>query len=119
MKHVPMSGPDISQREIDIINEVLTTPYLSMGPKIERFEAEMARYVGRAHAIAVSSGTAGLHLAMVGAGIGEGDLVFTTPFSFVASANCLLYEKAVPVFVDIDPTLSISTLLWSRMPRRI
>ena len=112
MKHVPMSGPDISQREIDIINEVLTTPYLSMGPKIERFEAEMARYVGRAHAIAVSSGTAGLHLAMVGAGIGEGDLVFTTPFSFVASANCLLYEKAVPVFVDIDRyTLNIDPAL--------
>jgi perosamine synthetase len=112
MKQLPMSGPDISQREIDIINEVLSTPYLSMGPMIQRFEAEMARYVGCSHAIAVSSGTAGLHLAIVAAGIGEGDLVFTTPFSFVASANCLLYEKAVPVFVDIDRhTLNIDPAL--------
>lgn len=99
---VPLSGPDITQRERDLVNEVLGTPYLSMGPKIEEFEAAMARYVGRRFAVGVSSGTAGLHLAVIAAGVEEGDLVITTPFSFVASANCILYQRAIPIFVDID-----------------
>jgi dTDP-4-amino-4,6-dideoxygalactose transaminase len=99
---VPLSGPDITQRERDLINQVLGTPYLSMGPKIELFEQALAEYVGRPFAVGVSSGTAGLHLAVIAAGVEEGDLVITTPFSFVASANCILYQRAIPIFVDID-----------------
>ena len=97
-----MSRPDISDQEVGLVNQVLLTPWLSMGPMIERFEREMARYIGRQHAVGVSSGT-GLHLCVRAAGIGEGDEVITTPFSFVASANCVLYERARPVFVDIEP----------------
>jgi len=99
---IPMSAPDVSQAEIDAVVNVLRTPHLSMGPQIEAFEAEMAHLAGMPHAVGVNSGTAGLHLAVLAAGIGEGDLAVTTPFSFVASANCLLYERAVPVFVDVD-----------------
>jgi perosamine synthetase len=99
---VPMSAPDIGPRERELINDVLGTSYLSIGPYIERFEAAFAAFVGTAHAVGVSSGTAGLHLCVVAAGIGAGDEVITTPFSFVASANCILYERGVPVFVDID-----------------
>jgi len=99
---VPLSGPDITHRERDLINQVLGTPYLSMGPKIELFEQALAEYVGRRYAVGVSSGTAGLHLAVIAAGVEEGDLVITTPFSFVASANCILYQRAIPIFVDID-----------------
>ena len=98
-----MSSPDLTEREREAVLEVLRTPRLSMGPRLEAFEAGVARRVGAKHAIGVSSGTAGLHLAVLAAGIGEGDLVITTPFSFVASANVLLYERAVPVFVDVDP----------------
>jgi dTDP-4-amino-4,6-dideoxygalactose transaminase len=74
-----------------------------MGPQVEAFEATLAQYLGARHAIAVSSGTAALHLCVRAAGIQDGDLVITTPFSFVASANVLLYERAIPVFVDVDP----------------
>jgi perosamine synthetase len=100
---VPMSRPDISESEIEAVNRVLRTPYLSIGPMLERFEQAMAQFVGVRHAVGVSSGTAGLHLCVVAAGIGLGDEVITTPFSFVASANCVLYERACPVFVDIEP----------------
>ena len=100
---IPMSSPDIGDGEVAAILEVLRTRHLSIGPRIEAFEGAMALYTGTEHAVAVSSGTAGLHLAVIAAGLGEGDLAITTPFSFVASANCLLYERAVPVFVDIDP----------------
>ncbi len=99
---VPLSGPDITEQEIGLINEVLSSRYLSMGPRIEEFEEAMASYVGCEHAVGVSSGTAGLHLAVIAAGVGERDLVITTPFSFVASANCLLYERAIPILVDVD-----------------
>jgi dTDP-4-amino-4,6-dideoxygalactose transaminase len=98
-----MSSPDLTDAEREAVLAVLRTPRLSMGPWLEAFEAGVARRVGAKHAIAVSSGTAGLHLAVLAAGIGDGDLVITTPFSFVASANVLLYERAVPVFVDVDP----------------
>lgn len=84
------------------MTEVLRTPHLSLGPKLAEFEEKMARFVGRKYAVAVSSGTAGLHLIVRALGIGEGDEVITTPFSFIASANCLLYERAKPVFTDID-----------------
>ena len=102
MKKIPLSSPDIGPREIDLINEVLRTPYLSMGPMIERFEKAVAAYLGVRHAVAVSSGTAGLHLAVIASGLGEGDMVITTPFSFVATANVILYERATPIFVDVD-----------------
>lgn len=100
---IPLSGPDISRREIELVNQVLRTPRLSGGPMLRRFEAAVAAFVGARHAVAVSSGTAGLHLAMVAAGLGPGDEVITTPFSFVASANCILYVGATPVFADVDP----------------
>jgi perosamine synthetase len=99
---VPMSSPDLTDRERQAVLDVLRTPRLSMGPQIEAFEAGVARRVGARHAVGVSSGTAGLHLCVRIAGVSDGDLVITSPFSFVASANVLLYERAVPVFVDVD-----------------
>jgi perosamine synthetase len=105
---IPLSQPDITQHEIDAVMDVLQTPTLSIGPRVEEFEMKVARMTGRRHAVAVSSGTAGLHCVMIAAGIKPGDEVITTPFSFVASANCILYVDAKPVFVDIDPkTLNI------------
>ncbi len=105
---VPLSSPDITEHEIQLINQVLRTRYLSIGPMIERFEGAMANYIGTKHAVGVNSGTAGLHLCIRATGVGEGDEVITTPFSFVASANCILFERARPVFVDIDPeTLNV------------
>jgi perosamine synthetase len=101
-KPIRMSSPDITQAEIDAVLKVLQSTDLSMGGQIKAFEEEMARIAGTKHAVGVSSGTAGLHLSVIVAGIGEGDLVITTPFSFVASSNCLLYERAIPVFVDVD-----------------
>ncbi|HLE03762.1 MAG TPA: DegT/DnrJ/EryC1/StrS family aminotransferase, partial [Anaerolineales bacterium] len=100
---IPMSAPDIGESERQAVAAVLHTPRLSMGPQVEAFEASMAHYLRAKHAIAVSSGTAALHLCVRAAGIQDGDLVITTPFSFVASANVLLYERAIPVFVDVDP----------------
>jgi len=99
---IPLSKPDISDREIKSVLEVLRTPYLSMGPKLVEFEEKFANYLGIKHAIAVNSGTSGLHLSIRCLQIGEGDAVFTTPFSFVASANCILFERATPIFVDIE-----------------
>lgn len=105
---IPLSQPDITQAEIDAVVDVLHTPVLSIGPKVEEFERLCAKISGRAHGIAVSSGTAGLHCAMLAANIREGDECVTTPFSFVASANAALFVGAKPVFVDIDPkTLNI------------
>src|SRR5438105_4423492 len=105
---IPLARPDITQLEIDAVVDVMHTPTLSIGPRIEQFENACAKLVGRRHGIGVSSGTAGLHCAMIAAGVGEGHEVITTPFSFVASANCVLYVGAKPVFVDIDPkTLNI------------
>ena len=103
LRSIPMSAPDITDRDREAVAAVLRTPYLSMGPEIEAFEAAVARYAGVQHAVAVNSGTAGLHLCVRALGIGAGDYVITTPFSFVASANILLYERAIPVFVDVDP----------------
>lgn len=103
LRSLSMSAPDIGPREIELVNQVLQSPTLALGPMLQRFEALTAAFVGLPHAAAVSSGTAGLHMAMVAAGIGPGDEVITSPFSFVASANCVLYERAIPVFADIDP----------------
>jgi dTDP-4-amino-4,6-dideoxygalactose transaminase len=97
-----MSSPDITTADIAAVNAVLQTPVLSIGPQIEAFERAVAQYVGAQHAVGVNSGTAGLHLGVIAAGIGQGDLVITTPFSFVASANVILYERGIPIFVDVD-----------------
>ncbi len=100
---IPMSSPDLTQAEIDAVNAVLHTPILSIGPQIEAFERACAAYVGARHAIGVNSGTSGLHLCVIVAGVQENDFVITTPFSFIASANVILYERAIPIFVDVDP----------------
>lgn len=100
---IPMSSPHITEAEIEAVTQVLRTSTLSIGPEIAAFEQALATYVGTAHAVGVNSGTSGLHLCMIAAGVEAGDYVITTPFSFVASANCILYERAIPIFVDVDP----------------
>jgi perosamine synthetase len=102
-KFIPLSSPDITEKEIESVVKVLRTPRLSLGPKLLEFERKFAEYIGSKYAIAINSGTSGLHLAVKSMGIGEKDAVITTPFSFIASANCLLYENALPIFVDIEP----------------
>lgn len=99
---VPMSHPDLTDAERTSVMNVLNTPYLSMGSKTTEFENAIAKFIGTKHAIAVNSGTAGLHLCVRAAGVEAGDLVITTPFSFVSSTNVILFEKAIPVFVDVD-----------------
>jgi perosamine synthetase len=99
---IPLARPDIGPRELELVTEVLTGDVLAMGPFTERFEKGIASLAERAHGVACSSGTAGLHLAVRALGIEAGHEVITTPFSFVASVNCFLYEGAKPVFVDIE-----------------
>jgi len=101
--HIPMSSPDITDAERQAVAAVLQTPNLSMGARINAFETAFQEYTGCKHAIGVTSGTTGLHLCVRAAGINAGDLVITTPFSFVASTNVILFERAIPIFVDIDP----------------
>jgi perosamine synthetase len=101
-ERVPLSRPDISQADIDAVVAVLRTPYLSLGPKVPEFEKAFAAYLGVRRAVAVNSGTSALHLVVRGLGLKPGDEMITSPFSFVASANCALFERARPVFVDID-----------------
>jgi perosamine synthetase len=101
---VPMSAPDIQPEDIALVTQVLQSRSLSIGPFLKMFERAFADYVGVRHAIAVVNGTSGLHLCIRAAGIADGDEVITSPFSFIASANCVLYERGVPVFVDIDET---------------
>jgi perosamine synthetase len=110
---IPLSRPDITEHEIEAIVSVLRTPHLSLGPKLGEFEAKLAEYAGVKYAVCVNSGTSALHLIIKALGIGEGDEVITTPFSFVASANCILFERATPVFADIDP------LTWNIDPHLI
>ncbi|ADB51963.1 DegT/DnrJ/EryC1/StrS family aminotransferase [Conexibacter woesei] len=105
---IPLAKPVLGREEEDRVLEVLRSGHLSLGPRVPAFEQAFAERLGAAHASAVSSGTAGLHLALRAAGVSEGDEVVTSPFSFVASANAILYERATPVFADIDPvTLNI------------
>jgi len=99
---VNLSAPWIDERDEELVLEVLRSGWLSLGPTGPRFEAMFADAVGAPHCAAVSSGTAGLHLCMRLAGVGPGDEVITSPYSFVASANCAIYEGATPVFADID-----------------
>ena len=100
---IPLAKPEIGAREEELVQEVLRSGRLSLGPMGERFERELAAWLGVEDAVAVSSGTTALHLGVRALGWGPGDEVLTSPFSFVASANCLLYEGARPVFCDVDP----------------
>jgi perosamine synthetase len=100
---IPLARPVLGEREERAVIEVLRSGQLSLGPRLEEFERQFAARVAAPLASAVSSGTAGLHLALRAVGVGEGDEVITSPFSFVASANAALYERARPVFADIDP----------------
>ena len=100
---VPLSNPDITEAERQAVMAVLQTPRLSIGPQTLAFERAVADAAGRAHGVAVNSGTSGLHLCVKALGLKAGDEVITTPFSFVATTNCLLFEGVTPVFVDIDP----------------
>ncbi|WP_249009734.1 DegT/DnrJ/EryC1/StrS aminotransferase family protein [Conexibacter sp. DBS9H8] len=100
---LPLAQPVLGAREEELVLEVLRSGHLSLGPRLARFEHAFADRVGAVHASAVSSGTAGLHLALRAVGVAPGTEVVTTPFSFVASANVALYEGATPVFADIDP----------------
>jgi perosamine synthetase len=100
---IPLSRPAIDEREEELVLDVLRSGRLSLGPAIPRFESLFAERVGVPHAAAVSSGTGGLHLCARLAGIQPGDEVITSPYSFVASANCFIYEGGTPVFADVDP----------------
>jgi dTDP-4-amino-4,6-dideoxygalactose transaminase len=106
---IPLARPELGPREEELLLEVVRSGSLSLGPKLEQFEHDFSDWIGgEAYAVAVSSGTAALHLGVRAMGWGEGDEVITSPLTFVASANCLLYEGAKPVFCDIDPvTLNI------------
>ena len=110
---IALARPDITQREIDAVVAVLKTPNLSLGPKPIEFEEKFARLCQTKYAVACNSGTSALHLVVRAMGIGAGDEVITTPFSFVSSSNCVIFENAVPVFVDIDPDT------WCIDPARI
>ncbi len=101
--NVPLSRPDITELEVEYVTRVLRSGQLSLGPRVVEFEEKFAAYVGARYAVAVNSGTSALHLAVRATEIGSGDEVITTSFSFVASSNCVMFERALPVFVDIDP----------------
>jgi perosamine synthetase len=103
VRQVSLSSPWLGEREEELVLDVLRSGRLSLGPTIDRFEGAFAEAVDAPYAAAVSSGTAGLHLLCVAAGIEPGDEVITSPYSFVASANCAVYEGATPVFADVDP----------------
>lgn len=102
IRTIPLSSPYIDERDEELVLQVLRSGRLSLGPAIDRFEELFAEKVGAPYAAAVSSGTAGLHLLSAIAGLGAGDEVITSPYSFVASANCFIYEGATPVFADVD-----------------
>ena len=99
---IPLAQPVLGPEEEAAVIEVLRSGQLSLGPRVPAFEQAFAAWLGAEHACAVSSGTAGLHLGLRAVGVAEGDEVVTSPFSFVASANAVLFERARPVFADID-----------------
>jgi perosamine synthetase len=101
-REIPLSSPYLDEREEELVLDVLRSGRLSLGPAVPRFEEALAERVGAPHAVAVSSGTAGLHLLCHAAGLGAGDEVITSPYSFQATANCFIYEGATPVFADVD-----------------
>ncbi|MGO9323372.1 MAG: DegT/DnrJ/EryC1/StrS family aminotransferase [Terracidiphilus sp.] len=100
---IPLSAPDITEAEVAAVNAVLRTPHLSLGPELSAFETELATYHGINQAVAVSSGTAGLHLAMLTLGVGKDDEVILPSFTFVAVVNAVLQVRATPVLVELDP----------------
>ena len=102
-RYIPYGRQCINEEDIQAVIETLRSDYLTTGPKIQEFERKVAGYCGARYAVAVSNGTAALHIACMAAGIGAGDQVITTPVTFVASANCVLYCGGTPVFADIDP----------------
>jgi perosamine synthetase len=102
LREIPLARPWIGEREEELVLEVLRSGQLSLGPTIDRFEQLVAERVGSPQAVAVSSGTAGLHLLARAAGLGPGDEAITSPISFVSSANCFIFEGATPVFADVD-----------------
>lgn len=117
---IPMSSPDLTDADRQAVINVINTPILSMGKYTTDFEKTFCDLTGAKYAVSVNSGTAGLHLCVRAAGIGAGDLVITTPFSFVASSNALLFENAIPIFVDIDPrTGNINPELVAQAARNI
>ncbi len=99
---VPLSKPYTDEEEVNAVSEVIRSGRHSLGPKLKEFEEEFAKYIGIKYAAGVSSGTSGLHLCMKILDLKEGDEIITTPFSFIASSNCIIYERTKPVFVDID-----------------
>ena len=100
---IPLARPEITEDDVAAVVGVLRSDRLALGPKLAAFEEAIAAYVGVRHAVAVNSGTSALHVLVRSLGLGDGDEVITTPFSFIASTNCILFERARPVFVDIDP----------------
>lgn len=100
--NIPLSSPDITESEIEAVTDVLRTTRLSLGPQMVAFEEALAEYIGVPHAVAISSGTAGLHLCMKALNLGEGDEVIVPSFTFIAAANAIRFERAQPIFVDID-----------------
>ncbi len=104
MPMIPYGRQDISQADIDAVVEVMRSDFLTQGPTVPAFEKAVATYCGTQHAVAVNSATSALHIACLALGVGKGDIVWTTPITFVASANCALYCGAVVDFVDIDPS---------------
>jgi perosamine synthetase len=115
VKSIPLSSPDITQLEIDAVTSVLRTPHLSLGPELAAFESALAAFHGVQHAVAVSSGTAGLHLALLTLGIGPGDEVVIPSFTFIAVANAVVQVGATPVFAEIDPgTLNLDPVAVSQ-----
>lgn len=112
-KDIPYSRQEIDDSDIAAVESVLKSDYLTTGPAVDKFEAEFANYVGARYAVAVSNGTAALHLACLAAGIGTGDEIITSPMTFAASANCALYVGATPVFADINDRT------WNIEPEKI
>ena len=116
MSFLPFALPETGEEEIAEVADTIRSGWLTTGPKVARFETEFAEYVGARYALAVNSATAGLHLALEAAGIGPGDLVMTTPYTFTASAEVIRYLGADPVFVDIDPvTFNIDPIAGSEL----
>ena len=109
MKPIPYGRQDINQKDIDAVIEVLNSDFLTQGPVVPAFEMAVTEYCGAKHAVAVNSATSALHISCLALGVAPGDWVWTSPITFVASANCALYCGAKVDFVDIDPiTYNIS-----------
>ena len=98
---VPIAKPIIGEEEIKNVVEVLKSGMIAQGPKVAEFEEKFAAWIGTKYAIATNSGTSALHVALLAAGIGKGDEVITTPFTFIATGNSIIYTGATPVFADI------------------